>query len=459
MNTPAPQPLVDLHGLLSGIRRRRRLWLSLALLGLIVGAALAVVIPSPPSASARILVVHEQDTPSDPGTLIKTDIAVLQTTRVAGAALKSLGIAERPEDFLKNYSAVAVSNNVLDLTVKGTSEADAVARAKAVADAFISDYVHRIQDAAASQQQALTRQRDQARTELSQVDTQISQLSGKYANASATQLESLYSQRADLASRISNLTAEAEQAGIGAPKVTSGTQIMDAARPVARQMLKTGATNAGLGLAIGLVLGIALAAVAGVVRDRPVLRRDVAEHLGASVIAQLKSRSEKERERVAATTARLMENGRVSLLELGCPKLAAELAKDIAGKLGTEADTIGVGSVSPGAPWTDLPRLGRETVLVVRAGHANTEWLHTIARQLADCRIPVLGVVLVDPDPRDRTDGTLWDGLHTALRGRERKRFVRPEEAPTKVFAQVKNSEEPTKILAPVKPVKDVEVS
>jgi hypothetical protein len=27
-------------------------------------------------------------------------------------------------------------------------------------------------------------------------------------------------------------------------------------------------------------------------------------------------------------------------------------------------------------------------------------------------------VVLVHPDPRDRTDGTLWDGLHTALRGR-----------------------------------------
>ena len=27
-------------------------------------------------------------------------------------------------------------------------------------------------------------------------------------------------------------------------------------------------------------------------------------------------------------------------------------------------------------------------------------------------------MVLVDPDPRDRSDGTLWDGLHTALRGR-----------------------------------------
>jgi hypothetical protein len=33
----------------------------------------------------------------------------------------------------------------------------------------------------------------------------------------------------------------------------------------------------------------------------------------------------------------------------------------------------------------------------------------------------VIGVVLVGPDPRDHSDGTLWDGLHTALRGRARR--------------------------------------
>ena len=78
---------------------------------------------------------------------------------------------------------------------------------------------------------------------------------------------------------------------------------------------------------------------------------------------------------------------------------------------------LGVGSVAPGTAWTALPDLGTQTVLVVRAGHGNAAWLHTVARQLADLLIPVIGVVLIDPDPRDRTDGTLWDGLHTALRG------------------------------------------
>jgi hypothetical protein len=78
---------------------------------------------------------------------------------------------------------------------------------------------------------------------------------------------------------------------------------------------------------------------------------------------------------------------------------------------------FGVGSVAPGTAWTDLQYLGSQTVLVVRAGHGSAAWLHTVARQLADLSIPVIGVVLIDPDPRDRTDGTLWDGLHTALRG------------------------------------------
>ena len=82
---------------------------------------------------------------------------------------------------------------------------------------------------------------------------------------------------------------------------------------------------------------------------------------------------------------------------------------------------IGVGSVAPGTAWTDLQYLGTQTVLVVRAGHGSAAWLHTVARQLADQHIPVIGVVLIDPDPRDRTDGTLWDGLHIALRGQNER--------------------------------------
>ena len=167
---------------------------------------------------------------------------------------------------------------------------------------------------------------------------------------------------------------------------------------------------------------------------------------------------------MAATLAHVVRDahGSISLLEVGCPGTAAALALDVAEQLTPERPVVivadlgrehlsgsgetsgrsativdvsdlpydqpspargtvvhlGVGSVGPGTSWVDLRRLGAETVLIVRAGHATTLGLHTVARQLAYSEISAIGVVLVQPHPKDRSDGTLWDALHAARRGR-----------------------------------------
>jgi len=507
--TAGPQHLLDFARLWTAVRRRRRMWLTFGVLGMICGGMVAVLIPTAPTAVTRILVVHEGDGPSDGGGLILTDVALMSTTKIAAAALRSVGSTERPEDFLKEYDVVGLTNNILEVTVKGPTGAEAARRAKALAEAFIADHVGRIQAAATAEAKALTDQGAQVQAELDNVNGQISgaeQAAADAANANnennnqdqgtpvqpnAAGLDSLYARRAELTDQISQLTQQAQQAGLGAPRVSAGTQIVDAPRPVRVSMKVTGATNAAIGFALGLVLGVTLAAVTGVVKDKPVLRKDIAANLGASVIAQLPARLRgparlwgrrrltRERRRVAATLVRLVRDGAgsVSVLELGAPKLAAELATDVATELTAErpvalvagdnarvtAETarvtaenvpagtanpvrvvgaddtarptpgearIGVGSVAAGVAWTDLAHLGGETLLVVRAGFANTAWLHTVARQLADLRIPIVGVVLVDPDPRDRSDGTLWDGLHTALRGRAGHQQAAPKEEP-----------------------------
>lgn len=476
---PAP-PLVDLQRLVVAIRRRRRMWLGTALAGLLVGLAIAVVLPSPPTAVAKLLVVHAEDSPTDPGTLMRTDVAVLQTTKIAGAALQSIHSTESADDFLKDFTGVGVTNNVLQITVKGSSQADALAKAKALGESFIADHVQRNQAAAQAQAQALLGQRDQAQSDLGQVDQQIAAESARGTRANATTLETLYSRRAELSSKISDFQTQAQQAGVGSPQIAAGTQIVDAPRITPHSLLKSAGTDGGIGLALGLVLGLAFAAVRALVRDRPVLRREISANLGASVIAQLRSRPRglarfrprtkqtEERRHVTATIVRLVKapgGSAVSLLDLGAPDATAQLALDVAGRLAELGPTVvvddlpkpdlaalatgsafeviggdsladpasdgrlrlGVGSVAPGTAWTDLSHLGTETVLVVRAGHADAGWLHTIARQLADCGITIIGVVVVDPDPKDRTDGTLWNGLHTALRGRA-ERASRAEE-------------------------------
>jgi capsular polysaccharide biosynthesis protein len=513
VTTSAPsQPLVDLQRLVVSIRRKRRLWLATALLGLIAGGLLAIFVPTPPTAVAKILVIHKEDSPTDAGTLMRTDVAVLQTTKIAGAALKSLKITQAPEDFLKDYTGAGLTNNVLQLTVKGTSDADAVARAKALSAAFIADHVQQDKAAAQAAAQSLIDQQKQAQTELSQVDASISAAGGDSGNGSgndgnATELETLYARRAVLTSQISDLGNQAQAAGVGTPAVSAGTEVVDAARIVPPARLKTGATDGAVGLILGLAVGLAFAAVTGIVRDRPVLRREIAANLGASVIGQIsaplygpeklwkRSHVVEDRKRVAVTLARAIRRapGPVSLLELGDRRTTASLALDLAEELaidgpvvvvddlpgenlrtlagepespiriiegtaresGLEGRRIGVGSVAPGTAWTDLSYLGTETMLVVRAGHANTAWLHTVARQLADCQIAVIGVILVAPDPRDHSDGTLWDGLRTALRGRI-PRVETPEAEPEKPvevngFA---GTDHPTRKFAPVPPPK-----
>ncbi|MEV8474095.1 Wzz/FepE/Etk N-terminal domain-containing protein [Streptomyces sp. NPDC051173] len=467
----AAAPLLDLHALVVAVRRRRRLWCSMALLGLLVGAVVAVLLPSPPTAVTKVLVAHQADQPNDPGTLIRTDVALLQTTRIADQALKSLKSPERPEDFMRDYRGTGLTNNLLQITVTGDSEAEAAARAKALADAFVANHVRRMQDAADAEAKALLDQRDRMQDELAQVNKAIGDRSpGSDPKASAS-IESLFAHRAELNSRIADFGQRAAEARTGTPKLVAGTQIVDAPRAVRHSLPRTAATDAAIGLVLGLVLGLALAAVGAVVADRPVLRREIAANLGASVIAELRRaprrpagpwpyrRTWTARERLTTTLARTVRAsaGPVSLLELGCARSTSVIALDVARALEAEGPVVvvdglpgpeladsrqepggpavvsgeraaavprqvrrlGVGSVAPGTAWTDLQYLGGRTVLVVRAGHGSAAWLHTVARQLADQRIPVIGVVLIDPDPRDRTDGTLWEGPHTAPRGHD----------------------------------------
>jgi capsular polysaccharide biosynthesis protein len=469
-NTTSPEsaatPLLDLQALVVAVRRRRRLWCAMAVLGFLAGAAVAVLMPPPPSAMTKVLVAHAEDQPNDTGTLIRTDVALLQTTRIADAALKSLKSPETPEDFMKDYRGTGLTNNLLQIEVTGDDDAQAVARAKALADAFVADHVQRMKAIAQAESKALLDQRDRTRHELATVNEEINDRAATGDTTGAASIESLYARRAELNSRIADFDQRAADARTGTPAVVAGTQIVDAPTAVRHSLPKAAATDAVIGLVLGLFLGLALAAVGVVVADRPVLRRDIAANLGASVISELPLRSGRPwqrrrtrlaHERLTASLARTARGSaeRLSLLELGCARSTSAIALNVARALasdgpvvvvdglpgselsgrrpkpgdpsvvsGQQATTVvdhgrllGVGSVAPGTAWTDLQYLGTRTVLVVRAGHGSAAWLHTVARQLEDQRIAVVGVVLIDPDPRDRTDGTLWDGLHIALRG------------------------------------------
>lgn len=469
-----PESLIDLHGVLVGIRWRRRLWLTTAAIGLLLGGAFTVLVPPEPTARTQILVAHETEAASESASLMLTEVAVLETSQVAAEALRRAGSDARPEDFQKDYEGRAITGNVMQIDVRSSSDEEAERLAQAVAEAYVADHVGRVQAAADAMRASLDERRTQVESDLTALDTAIAEAAG------TAEGDALYARRADLTDQVAQLRQRADAADGEVPRVEAGTRIVDRPRAVTESQASTALTNGTVGGVLGLFAGLALAAVAGVVRDRPVLREDIAENLGASVVAQLRrpplgparlwhrSRASHERTRLARILIRglYLDTGAVSILALGCPRVAAQLGVDIAHELaadrpvelidglpGAPLETlvrkrasqvrtvelgssptpvpvgtlrIGVGSVEAGSDWMNLPELGPETLLLVQAGHATSRWLHTVARQLADFGIPVIGVVLVHPDPRDHTDGTLWDGLRTALRGRAVRRAGAP---------------------------------
>ncbi|EDY51691.1 conserved hypothetical protein [Streptomyces clavuligerus] len=340
-------PLLDLQALVVAVRRRRRLWYALALLGLLAGPAAAVLLRPPPTAVTTVLVIHKEDQPNDTGTLIRTDIALLQTTRIAGRALKALASPEDPAEFLREYRGTGLTNNLLLIEATGDTGPDAVARARALADVFIADHVRRMRQTANAEAKALLDERDRMRDELARVNRDIGNRPPRSDPNASADIESLFARRAELNSRIAEFDRRAADARTGAPQVAAGTQIVDAPRTVRHSLPRAAATNAAIGLVLGLALGLALAAVGAVVADRPVLRREIAANLGASVIAELpgaprprprrwrRRRTRAARERLTTTLVRTVRGCAepVSLLELGCARGTGALALDVAAAL------------------------------------------------------------------------------------------------------------------------------
>ncbi len=188
---------------------------------------------------------------------------------------------------MEDYEGAGLTNNLMEIKATGETGEEAVARADAVAEAFVADHVRRIKQAAAADASTLLAQRDRMQKELDEVNKAIGDGPPEGSPEESANLETLFARRAELSSRISDFSQRAAEARVGTPRLIAGTQIVDAPHTVKHSLPRAVATNGGIGLVLGLVLGLVVAAVASVVGDRPVLRRDVARHLGASVTAEL----------------------------------------------------------------------------------------------------------------------------------------------------------------------------
>lgn len=280
---PQPSPLVtgrmiSLRFITAALRRRRRLWVGLTILGLVVGVGYRVAVPPKYQATATLYLAHPPG--ANDSVISANDLAMLSTVTVGQQAIAALGEhGLTPQSLLGKAPGTAVSDNVLTITIAGSTQAEAVRRANAVATAYLafrSEQYKAQNDAVVS---AANHQVTKLQTQVAQLTNGINQLGG----VQSQEMANLIDQRASLSSQITNLQQSVQTDNLSTLTVAQGSRVLTPATPAKSSQVKTLLLDAGSGLIAGVAIGLLVVILQAVLSDRLRRREDIASVLGAPV--------------------------------------------------------------------------------------------------------------------------------------------------------------------------------
>ena len=169
--------LVSLAFIREAIRRSRRLWTVMAVVGLVLGAGVFVERPHEYQAQASVVLTL--------GSLCESFVtegvgsnyqAIAATPAVAEIAVHQLGLQQSASSFVSTYTALSVTDQLMIVTASGPSSSQAVLRANAVASAFLQFRADQMQAEQNLVLGSIQQQVTQAKQHISSIDAQISQL-------------------------------------------------------------------------------------------------------------------------------------------------------------------------------------------------------------------------------------------------------------------------------------------
>jgi uncharacterized protein involved in exopolysaccharide biosynthesis len=271
---------VNLHFIVGALKRRRRWLIGFAGAGLAVGLVLSVKFAPSPRAETTVLLTHPSTSARTPAMV--TDSELLATNAVARRAVDALHLAESPTAFASSYKGTVLSDDLLGISVAGSSGPDAVRRANTLA----REYLRYRADVYQRQSEAVIQglQDRQAGTQ-SQLDQLAAQLGPKAALTTSTDpaTAALLAQRDSLDEELTTLSSAIVEQSSSTQAVIDGSSAIDEATPVEQSLVKEVGRNALSGLVAGLGLGLALIVVLALTSNRVWRRDDVAEAMRHSV--------------------------------------------------------------------------------------------------------------------------------------------------------------------------------
>lgn len=269
--------LVSFRYLAGAVRRRRKLWIAIALIGLVVGAGFHAVVPRNYTANATLYMAHAPGTDEAVG--MGNDLALLGNTAVARSAIKLLHEPSlNPVKFLGKAPGNSISDNVLVVTINAPSYSEAVRRVNAVTTAYLAFRAQQYNAQDDSIVKGLNRQ-------LASLQSQVSELTNSIENSGSgsQSLTQLVDQRSQDGTEITSLQETEQQDQLATLSVVQATRVLSAGTIVYKSSVKLFLINSVSGLGVGLAIGLGLVVLQALVSDRVRRREDVARLVGASV--------------------------------------------------------------------------------------------------------------------------------------------------------------------------------
>ena len=276
--------MIGLRSLWATIRRNRRVWLATGLLGLIVGVSLPVVLPHKSAAVTDLYLA--QTAGADPADAMADNVSLLQTNAVAEQAVSTGRLNMSPSALLSRYSGLPLSDTIMSIKFNGADRSEAVAGARAVAQAFLAVQAKELRLQTDVLVRGLRSEIASLTTAMGNLNTQISSLSPASSTVNAqtsNQITNLVNQRSADQSQVSQLQAQIQQARLNEQSANNVSHVLDPAAPVSASGKKVVLEDAISGLIVGLAVGLVALIFGSLLSERPLDRSTVAEALDAPV--------------------------------------------------------------------------------------------------------------------------------------------------------------------------------
>lgn len=253
--------------------RHKRLLLATALVGFCIGAAVPLLRPPEPMATTSLILNHRKDA-DNPGDAMATDVSMARSRELAVRVVDRLGLRETPDELLKQYTATARTNRVLQLTARAETGTEAKRIVRTVGDELLAFRAEQSRQQVAPLRRALA----DARAELAQ----LKRTTGG-ALATDGSADEVTMQRIDAAQdRVDHLAEQLKKEETAVAPV-GRSLVLEPPRIRTPSQLALVGKDGATGLAVGLGGMAALVVLSGLLAYRPRPEREIADVLAPPV--------------------------------------------------------------------------------------------------------------------------------------------------------------------------------